>query len=528
MRDSIHQFNRICILFAACFMFSFVSNAAILSVTSPGDSGPGTLRDCISRAGSGDNIIFAKTAENIINLKSPLTITKGITITGPMTINGQNKDPKMYCRVFDVNIDNSNDRLVMNELTIENGHASNSTSCSSPGENGGGIYIKNPNSIVFLEQCSIKNCAAGDGCNGHGSTFSGSAGGNGGGIYNLGTLTVSSTVISSSNSAGNGGYATGSGGEYGHVVGTGGSGGNGGAIYNAEGATLELDNSIVQDNYSGKGGHSCHFDSSDWSYYGSGGSGGNGGGICSERDATLTLDKTEIGGNYTGQNGKGSNQYTTRTNATGFGGGIYSYYSNLTIKNHSTIDFNHTAQPVIPIHSFGSHRHLSVPGNGGGIWAAFNADTLCAIEGNSNITNNYTGSGYYLGNGGVGGGVYIYLDGENTAKNIHINDNTFMHNWTGSAAGNGYDGGNGGGIYINSNTKQNSNIDFTGNKIENNYTGTGVGKGVGGNGGGIYLSDAALLGNKPLLNNVFNNNAIGKGGQGPDIYPIPEPTPEKL
>ncbi|MGH9966445.1 MAG: hypothetical protein ACREBG_01230 [Pyrinomonadaceae bacterium] len=61
-----------------------VSRAATLTVTSTADSGPGTLRQAILDAVSGDTITFSLPANSTITLTSgQLLINKNLTINGP-------------------------------------------------------------------------------------------------------------------------------------------------------------------------------------------------------------------------------------------------------------------------------------------------------------------------------------------------------------------------------------------------------------------------------------------------------------
>src|ERR1051326_8115770 len=64
-----------------------------LTVTSTADAGTGTLRDAISKANSGEKIVFALPNHSTISLTSgSLSVTKSIVISGPgpsaLTISG--------------------------------------------------------------------------------------------------------------------------------------------------------------------------------------------------------------------------------------------------------------------------------------------------------------------------------------------------------------------------------------------------------------------------------------------------------
>src|SRR4051812_6256951 len=72
-------------------IFCFLANGAqatTLTVTSNGDSGPGSLRDAIASAGAGDTIMFNLGAgpQSIVLTTAELLINKNLTLLG----SGQN------------------------------------------------------------------------------------------------------------------------------------------------------------------------------------------------------------------------------------------------------------------------------------------------------------------------------------------------------------------------------------------------------------------------------------------------------
>jgi len=138
--------------------------ATTITVTSTADSGPGSLRDAIATASSGDNIHFSVTG-TIALTTSALIVAKSVTISGPgasnLAVSGSHA-----VQVFKVN---SGAIVTISGLTIENGSAS-----------GGGAGIFN------LGTLTLSN-----------STVSGnSTDSEGGGIFNAGTLTVTNTMVS--------------------------------------------------------------------------------------------------------------------------------------------------------------------------------------------------------------------------------------------------------------------------------------------------------------------------------------------
>jgi len=167
------------------------AHAATITVTNANDSGLGSLRAAITAAAAGDTITFD--GNYTITLGTQLTISKNLTIDGAghtVTVSGGNT-----VRVFAVNVGRT---LNLNNLTVANGYCN---SCE-----GGGIFN--------LGTLNLTN-----------STISSNrADANGGGILNAGTLNVTNSTLSG-NSA-----------EY-----------YGGGIYNSDG-TLNVTNSTLSGN----------------------------------------------------------------------------------------------------------------------------------------------------------------------------------------------------------------------------------------------------------------------------------------
>ena len=83
-------------------LLTVANNAATLTVIDPADSGPGTLRQAILSAASGDTIVFnLPGCPCVISLASALSINRNLTISGPgstqLTVNGNN-----LVRVFQI------------------------------------------------------------------------------------------------------------------------------------------------------------------------------------------------------------------------------------------------------------------------------------------------------------------------------------------------------------------------------------------------------------------------------------------
>src|SRR5687768_1556416 len=76
-----------------------------ITVTDPGDSGPGTLRDAIAGATAGDTIDFAAGLGTITLTSGELSIDKDLTISGPGASNltiQRSADSGTDFRIFDI------------------------------------------------------------------------------------------------------------------------------------------------------------------------------------------------------------------------------------------------------------------------------------------------------------------------------------------------------------------------------------------------------------------------------------------
>ena len=184
-----------------------------LTVTSPKDHGPGTLRAEIAAANTNDVIVFSpKLAGQTITLTTgELDITKNLTIQGPgagqLSISGDN-----LSRVFEIA---PNATVTLSGLTISHGFGF--TSGANPGPLaglGGGILNQG---TLTVSGCTISSNSVDH------TPYNLEQ--KGGGIYNTGTLTVNGCTISA-NRANNG---------------------DGGGIYNAGSATVS--NSTLSSNF---------------------------------------------------------------------------------------------------------------------------------------------------------------------------------------------------------------------------------------------------------------------------------------
>ncbi|MBI3881172.1 MAG: hypothetical protein HY301_14055 [Verrucomicrobia bacterium] len=195
----------------AALGFLPAAGAATLVVTNLADDGPGTLRQAITNAASGDLITFA-THGTITLTNGELFITNNLTLLGPgatnLAISGNQAS-----RVFNVG---SNTSVGISELTVRDGKAANNYYANySPASPGGGIFNQG---ALALTNCSVTANTAGYGVSPIYPVLS-LPGGHGGGIYSTGPLSLMGCTLSS-NRAGDGG-------------GAGAAGGNGGAIFSS-------------------------------------------------------------------------------------------------------------------------------------------------------------------------------------------------------------------------------------------------------------------------------------------------------
>src|SRR5215471_1683442 len=179
------------------------------TVTSPADSGPGSLRDAVGSAADGDTIMFSLAFPATIGLTTgQIDILKNITITGPganlLTVSGSHSS-----RIFEVAIDRV---VTISGLTIaggtdivdqlggggiSNGGLLSVTGCIFSGNTavGGGGGIENNGTALAVGNCTfdsnsgvfggaIDNVAIGGSLLASNSTFSNNTAGFGGAIEN--------------------------------------------------------------------------------------------------------------------------------------------------------------------------------------------------------------------------------------------------------------------------------------------------------------------------------------------------------
>jgi predicted outer membrane repeat protein len=145
-----------------------------LIVSSPADSGQGTLRQIVADAAPGDIITFSDfmDGETILLTSGEITVNKDVTIDTSSLPSGITFDGNDNGRIFAF----SSGTYVFDRVTLLNGRASG----VSPDNKGGAIYLENAANLTLTS-----------------STLSGHSADQGGAIYlNDGTLTLLNSTIS--------------------------------------------------------------------------------------------------------------------------------------------------------------------------------------------------------------------------------------------------------------------------------------------------------------------------------------------
>ena len=263
--------------------------AATLTVTNTDDSGPGSLRQTIANASSGDTIVFGVTGM-IILLRGELVINKNLTINGPgagsLEISGNSAS-----RVFNIS---GPFTVAISGVTIKNAHSAS---------DGGGI--NNSGTLTVTD-----------------STFSGNSAADGGGITNFGTLTVTNSTFSD-NSA---------------------TTFSGGGIVHSGSGTVTVTNSTFSRNSAANGGGITNFGTltvTNSTFSDNSATTFSGGGIATAGSGTVTVTNSTFSRNSAANGGGGivnGGTLMTVTNSTfsgnsAIGGGGIANAGTLTVKN---------------------------------------------------------------------------------------------------------------------------------------------------------------------------------------------------
>ena len=311
------RFYLFCVI-AALLVSASDTLAATITVTNGNDSGPGSLRQAIVNASSGDSINFAPSVTTVTLTSGQLVIDKNLTITSPRAepLTVQRSAGAVGFRIF--NITSNSVTAFISGLTVSNG--------SVRDDDGDGGGISNAGVLTLTDSTISGNRAEA-----YGFTPHYVLGGSGGGVVNRGTMTIMRCTISNNSAIG-------------HAAIENSSGGYGGGIWNV--GSLIIGNSTINGNF-------VSAEDSIGLYGGSGG----GGGIFNP--GSITITNCTVSGNsgvgtYTATMGGGgiSNSgnlqiksstiaYNSASGNNGaFGGGIYGFGSGLTTMDSSIIALN--------------------------------------------------------------------------------------------------------------------------------------------------------------------------------------------
>lgn len=255
-----------------------ISVSGAIIVTNTNDSGPGSLRNAINTAMSGDTIVFDVAIQNAtITLTSPIIINKTLTISGPgPTISGGNKT-----RIFIIG-GGLTTVITIRAISIVNGFSSdaggailnadatlNVIDCvfSNNKSNSSGGAIANISGIVnIVTSTFFNNTASFGGAIGNfpsgkvniinSTLFSNTTANNGGAFANDGTTIIINSTFSGNIAANNGGAiandgtATIANSLFLSNIAT----NNGGAIANIDSGTINIINSLFLNNKAANGG----------------------------------------------------------------------------------------------------------------------------------------------------------------------------------------------------------------------------------------------------------------------------------
>jgi hypothetical protein len=207
---------------AALLLSATDTPAATITVTNGNDSGPGSLRQAILSAASGNTINFAPCLTAVTLTSGELVVNKNLAITGPganrLRVQRSTHAPEF--RIF--HITTSTVTVSITGLTISNGSV-----VGGVGSDGDGGGIRSAGVLTLTDSTVSANHAAGTEL----------IGGNGGGVLNEGgTMTITRCTISNNSAQ----YGTGSSGDCAFA--------SGGGILNYSGGSLTITNSTVSGN----------------------------------------------------------------------------------------------------------------------------------------------------------------------------------------------------------------------------------------------------------------------------------------
>jgi len=417
---------------------------ACLTVLNTNDSGPGSLRQVIAQAHSGDTVGFTQSlAGQTIRLTSgQILVTNNLHIDATSLTNGIAIDGNASSRVFEFASDTTNTLI---GLTLTNGRASGEW----PDDSGGAVFI-NSNAVLTIADSTLSGNAATNGLfsfiwpdNSGGavfvdsyavltitdSTLSGNSATNGGGIYtySFGTLIVSNAILSG-NSASAGGGVWMRGGTLTHCLITGNRAKSGGGAFCRGHSWVQKCTITANWAYGGEG-YSDPFS-------GDHGGDGRGGGLYCLDNTTVEDCTITANGVYGGDGSADSEEH----GGNGYGGGLYCG-ANSTVQN-CFISANHATGGDGYAIDFGYGGDSA----GGGLYCTDNS-TVRGCRINANRANGGGGYGdvYAYGGDGLGGGLYCTAG--STVQNCTASGNQ-ANGGVGLSIFQGYPGlGFGGGTY---------------------------------------------------------------------------------
>jgi hypothetical protein len=398
------------------------AQAATCAVSSPLDSGPNTLRACVTGAATGDTVTIP--AAMHITVASPVTITHAITISGggaTSVIDGAG--------VTGVFIDTSTDPAA---TTFQNLEITGGKLTVTVAHGGGGAAIDDSGGKgLVLSSATIAgnvvNVTAASSGNAGGAIYEGTSG-----VAATGLVTVSSSTFTNNAMT---------------FAGTSSGNDGGGAIYSTSSGLITLTNDTFAANtVTGTTGTSAGNDGGG-AIYDDGGNITVSGGSYAQNAVAITGSEGNAGGGAIYNNGgtftitgatfaQNSVSIAGGTNSNSGGGAIYNDGVQLAISG-SELDGNTFRAPVSD-------------SSGGG--AIYNDGTTASITGSTLAQNGVTLTGTTTYSGGGG----LYNDGTTlTAVNATISDNT-LTSPAGTAVG-------GAGIYNNGTTAAATNVTLAAN-----------------------------------------------------------------
>ncbi|MGH7717294.1 MAG: Ig-like domain-containing protein, partial [Gemmatimonadaceae bacterium] len=473
------------------------------------------LRQAIDAAANGDVVLLPAGSYAVtlgeVPVNVSVTIMGSVGAPGTVTVSAGGNS-----RIFNIGSVAFGVPVSIQGLTLSAGQARDGEASGDAGANGGAILNLG---TLSMSNSVVTGSRAGDGAGGTGSA-NGGAGGDGGAIWSLGGLVIQSTTFASNRAGdgGNGGTPSGisqSGGGNGAV------GGDGGAIWSA-GATTIL-GSTFTGNDAGSGGNGGDGASGLWGG-GAGGVGADGGdggalwvgGLLGISETALSVN--DAGGG--GEGGEGGNAIEQGSPGSGGSGGEGGDGGGFYATDPTSVVQSSTSGNQAGGGGDGGESGGGTPlgtaggagGSGGGIAIAGDLGDLTVVQ--STISGNDAGSGAVGGSGpgtssGVGGaGGGIWGSGAITVVNSTLTGNVAGHAALEFGVEPSGSPGNGGGIYASdglllvSSTVAGNSGGQLGQCFEDCPSGS--------RGGGVYGAAGTTI----LRNSLFAANTVSANGGG--------------